>query len=566
MTSTELARWNADVQSGDPARIGPAAERLAEIKDDVETEWVFTLYDNLWRAQGGISGDIMEGSGTDPRNDLPSAKITQTGESRFIDALMECRKTLVGITLETAGLRYAYYVDTHEYKYENTAWTSTSNCLGIWDILNYLIIYPLWFLPLQIQPISHAVFIGPLVTVIENMIAECALRVQSGIMEFLDNALSLNLDMRTWFGTLLQSNGNIFEMLKTPVYVVRTNPFLDTSPLVAKTVRMQSCGEVIKEITKPYGVDVRVDLWLPGDAQPDPWANLDQPTYVVTVKDRSQIEGPTKTVLDSVIRTVVDLEGSLVGKALDPLLNPRGEYVPTNFTGMHIAPALGVDFVPPWTIIIAPEPGDKSSLISCEIVDHTPKGWQLTLGGKSPKWLNDLINATMSWLIDSAMIIVGFTGVPSNILDGFLNDAFFAFQTIEHYTRRSEVGPYHPAIETMTATNASPYNIEALFSFIAKLWDTRGYTSAKAVFRNGEQYKLGKDIFRGALFSIVYMGRKRLFTDYIENIMWRFTRDERNVLVQVGDGKAEEAPIAKHQRFISGLQEAFNVLTLAPNS
>ena len=63
-------------------------------------------------------------------------------------------------------------------------------------------------------------------------------------------------------------------MLKTPIYVVRTNPFLDTSPLVARTVRMESCGTVITDITRAYGVDVRVDLWLPGDDQPDQWANL----------------------------------------------------------------------------------------------------------------------------------------------------------------------------------------------------------------------------------------------------------------------------------------------------
>jgi hypothetical protein len=35
-------------------------------------------------------------------------------------------------------------------------------------------------------------------------------------------------------------------------------------------------------------------------------------------------------------------------------------------------------------------------------------------------------------------------------------------------------------------------------------------------------------------------------------------------MVQVGDGKAEESPLAKHQRFITGVIESLNVITLAP--
>ena len=56
-------------------------------------------------------------------------------------------------------------------------------------------------------------------------------------------------------------------------------------------------------------------------------------------------------MLDSALRTVVDVEGSLLGKTLDPLLNPGNQYVPE---GMHIAPTLGIDFVPPYALLITP--------------------------------------------------------------------------------------------------------------------------------------------------------------------------------------------------------------------
>lgn len=382
VTSTEIVRWQSELQGSDPYRAAVAAERLADVKDDIDQDFTFRVFDKLWRQVDELGGDLMDGSGTIPRNDKPTAMLKVKGESNLIETLMGCRSTMVGVTMETEGIRQAYYVDTHEWEYQKSAWTGTANCFGIYDILNYLQIWPEWFLPIQIQPVSHAVFVGPLVTVIQNMIAECAIRIQSGLWEFVNNAASLNPDIRAWFGTLLQSNGNIFEALKTPLYVVMGNPLLDTSPLIAKTVRMQSCGEVIKEITAPYGIDVRVDLWLLGDDQPDAWANLDQPTYVVTVKDRSQIEGPTKTILDSVLRTVVD-----VGGAFD-MFNPVITEVP-GMNGVYESPTLGVNFRPPWAILIAPDAGtdDKSSLVSCKIIDHTPKGWQHIIGGKSPKWL-----------------------------------------------------------------------------------------------------------------------------------------------------------------------------------
>ena len=180
--------------------------------------------------------------------------------------------------------------------------------------------------------------------------------------------------------------------------------------------------------------------------------------------------------------------------------------------------------------------------------------------------MNDLINAFFSWIIDSAMIVIGFVGVPSNILDGFLNDAFLAFQQLDLFNRRVDVGVYHPAITQFHATGAPPYNIQALFTFIKIIWESRGWTSVVATFRNGEIYTLGKDFFKGMLFSIVYMGRTRMVTDYLELIMWRINENEREILVQIGDGQADEPPIAKHERLLTAAMEGLNVITLAPNS
>ena len=563
---TELEELNAKLLHGDPVTAAMAADDLAVLKTSYDKDWIVTIYDFMWRPIGEFGDDILELVGTDPRNELPTATLKVSCTSQHIDALMNCKNTMVGILIETQGMRFPFYVDTFDWEFNNQQLIGTANLLGIWDILNYYQIWPDAFLPIQAQIFSHAIFIWALVTVVETMISECALRIQSGLWEFVNNALSLNPDISAWFGTLLQSNGNIFEMLKTPTYVVRSDPLLDTSPLVAKTVRMESCATTIKDVTRAYGVDVRVDLWLPGDDQPDQWANLDQPTYVVTVKDRMTISGPTKTVLDSVIGTVVDIGGSFFGEIPGII-----DQVP-GMDGVFFSPVVGQDFVEPWAVLIMPEYDRAGNLMqpgnveTCKVSFHTPKGWQHIIGGRSPKWLNDLFNAFFAWIIDSISILIGITGIPSNLLDGFLNNAFLAFQLIELYERRNEVGPYHPNIERFYPTASAPYNIETVFAFVNAIFDSRGYVSAQATFRNGVVYTLGKDVFRGGLMSVLYMGRTRLFTNYVTNTMFRLTQKERDVFVQIGDGKAEEAPLAKDQRFITGIIESLNVITLAPQS
>jgi hypothetical protein len=568
-TENEVEALRQKVLYGDLITRAEASDQIADYQPSViHKDWIVTICDKYWRPSGEFGDDMLELTGVDPRNNLPSATLKIKGDCQHIEMLMNCMQEMVGVTVETGGLRYAYYVKGFDLDYNDDQWTGTVNLLGIWDILNYLIIWPNFLLPIQAQIPSHAIFIWGLCSVVESMVGECSFRIQSGIWEFINNALSLNPDFRAWFGTLLQSQGNIFQMLKTPVYVVHTNPFLDTSPLVAKTIRMESCGTAITDITKAYGVDCRMELWLPAglngktidDPQPDQYAHLKVPTYVFTAKDRSQIEGPTKTVLDSVIRSIVDLGGSIFQEMFGVVNQVPG------MNGVFESPLLGVNFIPPWAILIAPEPGKRGSVSSCKLSFHTQAGWQHIIGGRSPKWLNDFLNATFAWIIDSISILIGFTGIPSNLLEGFLNNAFLAFQLIQVYERRDRAGPYHPAIETMSATASAPYNIETLFAFINKIWDTRGYVSAQATFRNGEVYTLGKDVFKGGLMSVLYHGRTKLFTDYVELVMFRITPKERDVMVQIGDGKAEESPLAKHQRFITGIFESLNVLTLAPQS
>lgn len=545
------------LNTGSEAAIMSAATEVGRLKAAEPTEILVTFYDKFWVPIGECN-DYIQLSASKPRNKPAVLNITLKGTDPLVPLIRKCRKEVVGVTVEVGSLRWAYTVDTAALKLSSGLRTLEVKGLGLHDYLSYLLIYPNFLAPLQIQVPTRAVFIGPLCTVIEVMIAEQAFRRQAGLWELSNNLLSLNPDWQAWFGNLLEARGNLLDELHNPIYVVHRNPLFDSSPFVSINTRMETCAQVIDKLVKAYGVTIEIDLWLPGDPQPDEFANLGVPTYVVRTVDRSNVTGPTNgTILDSIIKEIVNVEGSILGNALDPILNPEGDYAPP---GVYIAPTLGVNFVTPWTLLVDHPRGPMEAF---EITEHHQQGWSIVIGGKSPKWLSDLINATTSWLLDSLMIVVGLTGVPSNLLDGLFADALLAFQLVENFERRNDAGPYARP-EKFIATGAAPYNVDALFTFINTLWDTRGYRSAVAQFRNGFPYAVGRDVFPGSLMSIAENGE--LYTDYVENIMITDNRKERcSVVVQIGDNKAEEAPIARFQRLITGLQEAVNILTLAPS-
>ena len=51
------------------------------------------------------------------------------------------------------------------------------------------------------------------------------------------------------------------------------------------------------------------------------------------------------------------------------------------------------------------------------------------------------------------------------------------------------------------------------------------------VFETASSWPFGRDIYKGGLMSLVYHGRTKMVTDYIENILWRVTPTDREVLV-----------------------------------
>lgn len=117
-SSQELAGLNEALMHGTLEQRAAAADRLAEIRSAVPVDFVHHVNDRLWTRVGPIGADLMESSGADPRNNVPTATIKVKGTSDLVEHFMGCEQTLVGVEVEVGGLNFPFYVHSHDWEYE----------------------------------------------------------------------------------------------------------------------------------------------------------------------------------------------------------------------------------------------------------------------------------------------------------------------------------------------------------------------------------------------------------------------------------------------------------------
>lgn len=555
--------------SPNPYEAMGAARQLAEVDSRPPTKVVCTVRTNTYKLAGEASNRKSLQVNW-PRLKVPTGKLVLDGNDPLAEVVLQCHETVVPVVVDVGPLRWSGRVDVAHDKFGAPDTPDEVECELVHDKvwLTRAVAWPWWFMPLQLQgPPTRGVAFGNAISVIKYLFGSTFLRIQLGLWELINNLLSLNLDWRAWFGSLLMQHPgdslelrDLVQMATTPVYIVPTNPLTDTSPFISLNWRMDELLQLVEKTCEDNGLTIDVYLWEPGMPQPDPFAEatnlLRVPTVVVDVKDRMGVTGFSGTFLDGLQRTVVDLINSQFGEVLKPFLDPHNEaaYAPD---GVNIAPRLGVNFVKPWCVYNADHP---RSGVRGVVSHHHPIAWRTITGGKSPAWLNSLIDATLSWLIDLITIVLGITGIPGTILDGAFHDIAFAFQQTDNFDRRMKLGPYGLP-EKFIPTGSGSYTLEAFFQQKAAQHDTRGYVSAQIEVDNAFPYELGRDVFPGALGTVIR--RNRVITDFIEDAELIETRGQATKLaLQIGDGRAEESLATKVQRRMGDLQAGVNILMM----
>lgn len=556
--------------SDNPVAAATAAQAVAIAQSTPSRDMTVTLYDRFYNFQG-VVGDYKELDVSWMRNTIGNASFVLKQTDPLVSVVMNCWQNVVPVTIATGSLRWSGRVEYVDYAYKDGEYNITVYCTSDYQWFDKILCWPNALLPIQVQFPTRSLYLGPAITVVKSLIIEQTFRLQSGIWEFVNDAFSGDESWEDWFGTVLESNGNLEQMLMTPIVVVPTDPLFDTSPWTSINGRMDKISTLVSAILKDNGLLLTADLWLPGEPQPKGLlVPLQAPTIVVDCKDMSGVTGPTGTFIDGIVEDVVDLQASELGNVLQPFLNPGNLYAPE---GINIAPALGVNFVQPW-VIFTDHP--RGGLREFHLIPHSPLAYTIIGGGKSPTWVNDLINATLEYVIDAIEIAVGFTGIPDTLFDGTFDDTILAFQQIENSQRRINLGPYGFP-EFFQQTGSSAYTLDEWFALQEAMWDTRGYHGVILNFDNGYPYTIGKDLFVGGLASfattnfanIPQTGSQagpayNLYTDYVERLNIRDSPTERmKASVMIGDGKSHDNPVTRVQRWASHFEEAFQIVTLS---
>ena len=449
-----------------------AADMMAAAELAAPTDILVTLYDKVYKTRGEVN-DYINVECAFPRHLVETGNLVMKGDDPLAPAALLCHEEVVPITIEIGHLLWSgrIKIAKDRFGWKNEADTVVCELEGDRAWLMKIMAWPNFLLPIQVQFPPRGVAIGTAISVIKWVVSTQTFRLQSGLWDLINNLGSLNLDWKSWFGTALMQDplgddgvfdlSDVMRMLRTPIFVVGNifDGLFDTSPFISINWRMDKLYDLIDQVVKDNGLVVEVRLWRKGDPQPQDnmLFPLTSATIVVDVKDRMGIVGPTHTFLDGILRTLIDLQDSVFGEALNPFLNPNGEIAPEGF---NIAPLFGLHWVQPWALFNADHP---QSGCWGEMAHHHPLAWRTIIGGHSPKWMNDLINATLAFFLDMIMIIVGFTGVPSTLLDGLFNDILLAFALADNMSRRIKLGPYgYP--EWFAPTGHAPYNIDGVFA------------------------------------------------------------------------------------------------------
>ncbi|QDF15392.1 minor tail protein [Gordonia phage Mollymur] len=336
-----------------------------------------------------------------------------------------------------------------------------------------------------------------------------------------------------------------------PVAVIPSNPLRDTTKWCAVSARMQMGGELFEQVLKESGLALVARVFLPEEhEQPAPeHFTLKHPTIVLDVEDHSGVTGPTGTVIDGILWWSTELLSDMVTEIFS--LSTEEEAGQDGFIAdddlSSISKWLGLRKARPDVVWLD---GQYSGIISGQVTIHKPMARDIIVGGRSPGWVNSLIDVGMSLLLNYIGTIAAAPGLAS-IYTGQFDDILLAYQRFTDAGRALRAGPYlyH---EHVVADASSAYTMDGTMSGRSGIWDTRGYTSKTVRVRDANPYIFGVDYNIGHLVGYELDGT--IWTDYVTEATFRDNREERAFWeITIGDGADEEGEGVRAQRKIAGL-------------
>lgn len=502
--------------------------RRAETRASLARKPEVILCDKEWQPIAYIENEL-DGDAEEIANDTGEAELSISGRHRLVPWLMTKQRWPedVHVIVQTRYKRWAGKCDSIQRVIASGEMVAVRlHFLHDYDRAKHLVLFAVPGSVAEFQPIHASPWVGPSVTGVNKY----------GLQNMWRNQSPLNFLPQDIFNPANWSNYLPENWWTT---MVPNNPLTDTSRWTAMSARFPMFHDHVLPTLQDGGLHLSVQRWMPGDP-PIPGVNLsgDHSVRVFKTLNKSGYKGFTGTALDGLLNTVGVITEDLIneiGQALSPTV-PEPYKLPGVF---------GTTTETPFVVI--PE-GALTPLSSSTMTLHKALAYAMVTGGKSPQWVNSLAklaaNAALGWL----GTLVGNSGLALGVFDFLVEDTILAFHRIPNPVRAQMMGP-DAHWEHWVQGPGVGATLSTLQAIRIGFFDTRYYTSFEAeVDPAALAWVFGKnfDLMDRIAFEIA----DQLYVDHVTKwgISWSATEPVKQRLT-IGDGRAEEAPAAKMQRY-----------------
>lgn len=309
--------------------------------------------------------------------------------------------------------------------------------------------------------------------------------------------------------------------------------------------RFNLAGEMFEPTLNAAGLQVIVDLWLPGDPQPFPeYTKLVKPTIIIDVVPRAFETASTGTITDVIrgVRTKIANDQVTNAIVLDDMAfdgeNPNAWCVWSS-DYMH---------------------GTRSRLVVKKATDST-----VIVGGRSPQIVNSLVAAGSNALWQGIGAAIGVAFPPfaalaaaagafiGNIQGSLLKDKLFAWNEFRSTARADAMGPYR--YRTMV-TPGEAWSLSALQKGFTALQESKGAVSTEFTVGDGQPYVYGRDFVVGD--QAAFRSHNLNFGTYVESVTVKVQRGGDDISIGLGDPRNRESPARSLERSVKTISSAID--------
>lgn len=328
--------------------------------------------------------------------------------------------------------------------------------------------------------------------------------------------------------------------------------------------RFKNYYELAKPMLDDGEIAVEIDVYLEGDPEPWPGANLRPGTRIVKFRDYSGTYTGTShggTIFDGLVRTIAEFVDDMID---------ANESIGGDFT---IPPEYYDPNLPPRTQKQLPfvvwRDGEISGLDRYKYRRTHSKGIQVVTGGHSMPGVNETISAFIQMafdLLSAAVVIPAIGGSIDAMLAPIYTDALLAFMVARSASRAAQQG-WTRYFEIFQGSGGKAYTLSALLVLRAGFWATRAFETVEFAARDAAPFVIGAagHVWLNDRCGFTIRGDQtgRIYLDRVSKVQLSANRTTKPTWrITIGGLKALRDPVARAFEWIRELADGVQQLGL----